>query len=359
MQGEPLRARARKLALAVARVSVFSLVGCGASPTVTRVADGLQYDGRAVSGDAYAAYARASVLEAAGDDQRALVAYDRAEREDPRSPEIAARVGAVACRLARAPDDEHGRRADSSFSRALELDPHSASAWIELAKCASRRGDTARALEAALRGVDADAGSVRAALIVAELVERAGDRARARAWLDALVVREPNSRDAWLALAGFAERTGDLGRRIRAKQGLTELGLKAGARRSLAHVLSHGRLEDARSVALELRVGPGELAVRAVQAGRLDAAHVQAELVLGANPDDADAWVAAVAAANLERKLDGFQKMLGAAPEQPSAPSPAALEVLAEVLNRVVGPEAKAAWQAAGAAPPGPKAPPR
>jgi tetratricopeptide (TPR) repeat protein len=314
---------------------------------VTRVADGLQYDARAVSGDAYAAYARASVLEAAGDDEHALAAYGRAEREDPHSPEIAARVGAVACRLARARDDDLGKRADSSFARALELDPHSATAWIELARCANRRGDSARALEAALRGVDADAGSVRAALLVAELVEQASDFDRARAWLDALVVREPDSRDAWLALAAFAERRADLGRRIRAEQGLSRLGLKAGNRRSLAHALTHGRLEDARSVALELRIGAGELAVRAVQAGRLDAASTQAELVLGANPDDADAWIAAVAAADLQRNLDGLRSALGTAPEQASAPSPAALELLGELLDRMVGPEAKAAWQSA------------
>jgi Tfp pilus assembly protein PilF len=333
---------------ALAALAACTLGGCFFSaPPVTRLADGIEYEGRAVSGDAYAAYAKAALLEARGDDQRALAAYDLAASHDPDSPEILARLGAVACRLSRAPGDELGLRADKSFSRALKLDQYSATAWTELCVCANRRGDVAGALAAGLRAVDADASSLRATLLVVALLERQSQLPRARSWLDALVVRQPGSHEAWRALAAFAERHHDLGRALRAEQGLAELGFRPGPRQALTQALARDRVEDSRRAALELRLPAGELALREVRAGRVGAAAAQAELVLGANPDDADAWIAALCAASLERNEAAFLSTLRAAPLDASTPSAAGLELLGELLERRIGPEAKSAWQAA------------
>src|SRR5262245_27011835 len=66
---------------------------------VTRIIDGVEANGRPISDDAYAAYARASVLEAEGKDREALMAYRTALAADSGSSEILARIAAIECRL--------------------------------------------------------------------------------------------------------------------------------------------------------------------------------------------------------------------------------------------------------------------
>ena len=69
--------------------------------------------------------------------------------------------------------------------------------------------------------------------------------------------------------------------------------------------------------------------------------------MLGADPDDGDAWVARVVAADLRRDRADFESALRDVPASASALSPVASRLYAELLERVVGAEARAAWLAA------------
>ena len=83
----------RGLTVALAFAYAVGASGClVGEPLVVRVSHGKPRAGRAVSGAAYAAYARGAWLEASGDDVGALAAFEEASREDPDSPDVATRV---------------------------------------------------------------------------------------------------------------------------------------------------------------------------------------------------------------------------------------------------------------------------
>jgi hypothetical protein len=92
---------------------------------------------------------------------------------------------------------------------------------------------------------------------------------------------------------------------------------------------------------------PGRLAVRAALAGALVIARTQAELVLAADPDDSDAWTAALLSASLEPDPARLAETLARAPEAPTPPSPEGVAALNELLGRIAGPDAAAALRAA------------
>jgi Tfp pilus assembly protein PilF len=322
--------------------------GCAAGGgRVTRIADGVEYEGRSVSAEAYAEYSRGALLEASGDDANALSAYQAARAEDPDSPEILARIGGVSCRLARVRGDAHAVLSDESFDRAVEVDPSSARAWIELARCAARRGDAKKAEAAALNAARFDATAPETALLVIELAAFAGDTARARIWLDELVVRFPKFRRGWQALREFGLEHGDVARRLRAERALRELDGARAVPPNLENALSRDELERARSEAKRLGLRPSELALYAVHRGAITLARAQAELVLAADPDNADAWIARLAASDLSSDPRARFETLERSPENPSSVSKLGGQLLAELLERLIGPEARAAWEAA------------
>lgn len=336
----------RWLLLFTATSSAGCALGAG---SVTRIADGREHDGRAISAEAYAAYARGALFEAAGDDKRALSAYQDALSEDSGSPELHARIGAVRCRLAQSPSDAQSTAATRSLARAVKLDPYSSTAWQETARCAARRHEARKAFAAALRAASSDPVSLESALLVIELAEGAGRAREARVWLDELVVRAPSSREAWVALAAFAVRHKDLGRELRARAGLQSLGIvpRTESTRELEAAIALGELRPARAAAVRARLGPGELATRLAERGHGAAASEQAALVLGADPDDANAWVARLVAADLRRDRAELARALSEGSASPSPLSPLATRLYAELLERMVGPDARDAWLAA------------
>ncbi|HWA74396.1 MAG TPA: tetratricopeptide repeat protein [Polyangiaceae bacterium] len=340
----------RSLGRVLLLLSAAPLAACSfGAGTVTRVADYREFEGRAISSEAYGDYARGALLEAAGDDRRALSAYQAALSEDPGAPEIHARLGAVRCRLSRSAKDMLGLAATRSLQRALELDPESSTAWAETSHCEARRGRPREAYEAAQRVAEFDPLPIASTLLVSARAEAAGDVAHARVWLDELVVREPQSREAWSALLAFAARQRDAGRALRARAALKGLGAVLPARpdEALKMALSTTDLPAARSAATRLRLAPGALAAELAERGSSQAAAEQAALVLSADPDDANAWIANTVAADLGRNLDELARALAAVPESPSALSPTAVRLYAALLERLVGPEARAAWLAA------------
>jgi len=89
------------------------LAGCAPGGQVTRIADGNREDGRYIDASAYSAYTRAALLDAAGDVQGALVAYEAAREADPDSADVMTRIGALHCRA----DRQHPERAQREHGR--------------------------------------------------------------------------------------------------------------------------------------------------------------------------------------------------------------------------------------------------
>nr|PZN26615.1 MAG: hypothetical protein DIU78_07290 [Pseudomonadota bacterium] len=100
-----------------------------------------------------------------------------------------------------------------------------------------------------------------------------------------------------------------------------------------------GDLSAARRAAVRLRLTPGRLALRAALVGSIAIARQQAELVRAADPDDVDAWVAALLVADLERDSVAFAELLRHLPTAATPPSADALAALHEIVSRRTGSE--------------------
>jgi tetratricopeptide (TPR) repeat protein len=310
----------------------FLVAACSlGAGTVTRISNGVAVEGRYVPPEAYAAYAKGAFFEARGEDAAALAQYRLALEYDSDAPEVLARLGAVQC------------------ARALAINPGAAVAWLERARCAERAGNLEEALSFAKRAALLDPGSEAAALLVVDCAEKSGRRELARTWLDALVVDEPVTRATWLKFAAFAAQQRDAGRLHRARQALRALDGGALPELLLDDSLTLGNLAGARRAAVALHLTPGKLALRAADEGALELSRAQSELVMAADPDDSDAWTAALLAASLEQDNARFQRVLSAPPAEPTPPSAEAVRALTELLSRVAGPDAVAAWKRASA----------
>lgn len=328
---------------------VVLLVGtaCTRASSVARMADGVVHEGRFIAPEAYAAYARGAWLEHRGNLAGALAEYESALDADPDAPEVLARIASASCRLAKAPHDRHAKRAERALEDAIDSDATSSVAFAAKARCHGRFGRHAEALQAALAAARADPESIPLQLLVVDTAEAAGNTELARDWLDAITTRTPESRLAWLRMRLFAKRHADAGRALRAAHALAGSGTPADPT-DLEHALDSADLPAARAHAVALRIPPGELAARAALRGAFQLAREQAELVLAADPTDTDAWLALVAAQGLAAAPPGEQNVLERAPLTPAGPpSPSARRLHAELLERVVGPEARRAWEAA------------
>jgi tetratricopeptide (TPR) repeat protein len=286
----------------------LAVVSC-APGTVTRVVDGETREGRSIPASAYAAYARAELLAAEGDRKHALEHYARAIDQDPGSPELIARYGEILCEEAPGPD------ALDRFEHALELDPEYAPAFLGRARCLSRLGRTAEALAAAERAAMLDPMSFDTTREVARLLfalRRSDDAWR---WLDARLLLEPGSRGAHALLLEAAEREHDAGRAERARRALAVVPAVPPAREqplASASVAPHRALE-------------------------------LAERRLAADPEDTDAWTVGLVAADLVGNEWRFRKILSELGETPLPITPAAFELLTELVTRRCGREAAAA----------------
>jgi tetratricopeptide (TPR) repeat protein len=298
----------RKLAL-LACFSWLTCVGCAeGSGGITRMADGVRYEGRFVNPEAYAAYLLGVEREARGEYKNALSSYLEAHAEDPDSPEIWARIGAVQC--AASTPERGPKAAQVAFERGLRNDPDYFGNYLERARCAER----ARAFNVALS--DATAAVARrpddesANLMVARLLQALGRSAEARAWLEGLqTYRTPSAAAA---------------RALEATRG--PAGLAAAAAPNSASAPSAPTSNAARSAAfVEL------------QSGRAERARKQAQLELDADPTNSDAWIAALVACDALRDTQCFESALTSLRTPSLAPSQQALDYLRELLDRRTG----------------------
>ena len=327
---------------------------CASSTAVTRSVGGRLVRGRFVTDDAYAAYLRGALLEAQGKREAALSAYTEGARHDPNSPELLTKIGALICDRQEGAGAASTEKPGAAFERAAAIDPAYEEAWTERARCLLKRGQLEGAERAARIAVSLDPNRAEPALLLSLALERLGRIDESKRWLEGLVVRSPASVDALEAMAAFAERTHDDARHAAAERELRALGGRSNrkspstkARVTIADVdgaIGRGAFDDARRLALAARVSSGSLALRAAAVGAASFAKEQAELVLAADPGDADARVAAAVAADLLRDDEALARAMTGVEIAKAHISPLARLLMAELLVRRVGVDAKKAW---------------
>jgi tetratricopeptide (TPR) repeat protein len=294
---------ARRAALAL----WLACTGC-APGTVTRVVDGREFEGRAISVEAYAAYAKAELFRAQGDRKQALRFLEQALDMDPQSPELFARHGELLC------EGAASTKALARFERALDLDPRYAPAFLGRARCLARSGRSREALADAEHAAFLDPLSLDTTREVARLLFATGRAQDGWLWLEARILLEPSSRGPRALLLEAAEREHDADRAARAR-----------------HFLGASTPSGLRPAA--------PAAPRSVAAAPLSALE-QAERRLAADPEDTDAWARGLAAADLIGDEDRFRRILGELGESPLPLSPASFALLTELLARRCGDDA-------------------
>lgn len=307
----------RKLGLLTC-FSCLTSIGCAeGSSGVTRMADGVRYEGRFVNPEAYAAYLIGVEREALGEYKNALSSYLEAHAEDPDSPEVWARIGAVQCA---ASTPEHGpKAAQIAFEHGLQNDPDYFGNYLERARCAERAHDFEVALSDATAAVARRPDDESANLMVARLLQALGRRAEARAWLEGLqTYRMPSA-----AAARALEAT-------RSAAGLTAAPAPNATSASTSVSTSASSFASTSSTARSA-------AFAELQSGRAERARKQAQLELDADPTNSDAWIAALVACDALRDAQCFESALASLRTPSLAPSREALGYLRELLDRRTG----------------------
>jgi tetratricopeptide (TPR) repeat protein len=287
----------RSLAFCVLTACLSSVACTEGSSGVTRMANGVRYEGRFVNPEAYAAYLQGVEREARGEYQNALSSYLEAHAEDPDSPEIWARIGAVQC-FSSAP--ERGlKAAEVSFQRGLQNDPEYFGNYLERGRCAERARVFRSALTDGKAAVARRPDDESANLLVARSLQALGRTSEARAWLEGYQTYGAPSAAVTRALENA---------------------------RPTREAVKNAAPPFVRSAAF------AEL-----QSGHAERARKQAELELDADPTNSDAWIAALVACDALRDGQCFETALTSLRTPSLAPSPTALGFLRELLDRRAG----------------------
>jgi len=273
------------------------------SSGVTRMANGVRYEGRFVNPEAYADYTIGVEHEARGEFAKAVTWYLEARAEDPESPEIWARIAAAQCFGA---EPQRGPSvAARAFENGIRLDPRYYGNYFERARCEERARNFDSGLSDATAAVARRPGDEPANLLVARILQALGRTADARAWLEAF----ESYRNASPAMS----RALDIAR-------------KPSTTTPQAAEENPALLAPARSVAFaELRQG------------KLELARQHAEIELGADPTNSDAWIATLVACDALRDNVCFEGALGSLKSPSIAPSETGLAFLSELLARRAG----------------------
>jgi tetratricopeptide (TPR) repeat protein len=277
------------------------------------MANGVRYEGRFIDPEAYAAYAVGVMHETRGEYEKAVVWYTAARTEDPESPEIWARIGAAECFATSA---ERGPRvAAKAFSNGIQLADSYYGNYFERARCEERAHEFDHALDDATAAVARRPSDEPANLLVSRLLQAEGRSVDARAWLE--------------AFHGFRATSPAMNRALEAARQPANVTPSAPETSALAH--SSARTQ----------------AFADLRAGKFEAARTRAQTDLGADPTNADAWVAALVACDALRDEVCFDSLLGALRTPSLPPSQTALAYLSELLTRRTG----AGFSTVGAAP--------
>ncbi len=334
-------ARALRATLGSAALSL-TLASCATfqPATVERVDRGQRFQGRYVSVEAYAWYARAANLEARGDLRGAELAYLEASNADPASGAIWARIGAIRC--AQGKSD-----ARPAFDEALSIGTDTAVVLVERGRCALRSRKYQDALEDGEKAVARSPDSIGASLLVVDALLGLGKPRDAERWLDALSARFPGVPVVAEKRSAVARERGDTFRARRAAEALdptADSALVVEGRAAVDDALVDGRLDLARQRALTLRMQGAELALRAVALGQSKLGLEQARFVLDASPDDANARIAELSALERSGKLEEHSAALVYPTEETTELDALAVLLFGELLERRAGADAASAW---------------
>jgi tetratricopeptide (TPR) repeat protein len=296
-------------------------VACTTPSATQRVVAGRTLEGRYIAPEAYAAILRAELLVAQGETQKAYAAYQDASEVAGYSAAVWTRLGALGCQL-KLPDYE------DAFAKAQARDADYEPLWQARAECALSQGDAALALRAAERATAIEPNEPHNSDLAAQSLSRLKKTEAAARWQRAYELLA--LRDATRPMV-LQDET---------------------AQAALNEALRAGDLPRARRYALGLRLDPSALALHALQLGHSQLALEQSQLVLGANPLDADARVVALCAADLLRDNTRFQALL-VTPLKSAALRPAVVVELDKLLSRrtVAQPESEPAPSVAIPAP--------
>lgn len=298
-------ARRSRRTLNVRRMSVFMVFACAVgcaqgSGSVTRMVDGVRYEGRFINPEAYAAFLLGVEREERADYAGALAAYREAHAEDPDSPEIQVKIGAMRCQSSEAPKGPAA--AQTAFENAAREDPDYYGIYFERARCAARAGDNERALPDAEAAVARHPSDEPANVLVAHLLERLGRSREARAWLEAFQI--------------YYGRPARVGRALNGVRGARTTTLGRGT---------------------QLPPRAPSAAFAELRSGRAERARERASRELDADPSDADAWVATLVACDALRDELCFATTLDSLKTPSLAPSATALGYLRDLLARRTG----------------------
>jgi len=290
--------------LPLCALAFAACIGCvGGSSGVTRMSGGVRYEGRFIKSEAYAAYLLGIEREARGDFDEALKAYLEAHAEDPDSPEIWARIGAVRCfssEPARGP-----AAARAAFERGLKIDPAYFGNYSERARCRERARDFQGALADATAAVVRSPDDEAANLLVARALQALARNSEARAWLE--------------AYRSYHSATIATDRALAAARGPASRAVQAAASSGAAASAAHsGAFTELRS-------------------GRPERARQQAQSELEADPSNADAWIATLVACDALRDDACYEATIARLRTPSLAPSDTALGYLRELLARRTG----------------------
>jgi len=328
-------------------------VACSAAPGTERIFDGRTISGPYIEPSAYAAYADGAYLEARGEWKAAEDAYRRALKQDPDSPSIWTRIGAIQCRTDLA-------RALEAFRAATEHSSHGP-AWAARARCLHGHGRSAEALEAAQAAIGFDPSNADANLLIADIYREQARPASSRTWLFAWLLLDPSAASHWKALDARAKSLGDPALSLLIRSAL-EHGVQQGSEQSAAALsalqpprpepglhpdleaaITRGDLPSARAAAQEVGLSAIDLALFALHLGNPALAANQAELVLGANPESADAWIVALSAAAVSSDHEAFTRLLAHAGAA-QLPTTELAQRIADLLRWWVDETAAAEW---------------
>lgn len=315
-RGGAFRASAGVAAYGLPRVALGAALlatsGCSlfGPSTVDRRFHGKTVEGPFVSPSAYEAMVRGSVHEAKGELPEARRQYTLAAREAPDLAEPFTRLGAVQCRL--------GEDPEPSFDRAWKIDAALASLWVERARCALHQRQANEAAAYALTAMRHAPGDPATSVLLHECL-----------------VAARRTESASTVLGGMRARWPDDPRVIALEKG--PLASPAVPRDALDEALRSGDEAAAERLAKTSRLPLASLALRAAAWGRLPLAKRLAALVFRADPRSADARIALLVAADLERDEALFREALGSGPLEGSIdgrPSPLGEALLADVVAR-------------------------
>jgi tetratricopeptide (TPR) repeat protein len=273
---------------------------------VDRLDAGRAWRGRPIPALSYAWYARGAHLEARGQLEQAEAAYVEAAQLDPESGALWARVGALRCLRG-------ATGTTSAFKRAWETNNDRTAVLVARGQCALRSRRPADAEADGRAAVARAPRSIDANLLVVDALVAQGKEDEGVRWLDALAAYLPGARRVQTRRIAEARLRNDTSRERRARElhapplhvelidaPPSDPELDARGRAALDAALALEDVERALRRGTTLGLRPAELALRAIALGRPALAEELARFVLAADPADAEARIALLAARDLQ-----------------------------------------------------------